>query len=196
MSIFEDIGSWYSVKENLPPNFKLGSCWNNCSEKNHNCMIFKDFSYVYWELWTNWNVCILILKTTTWIFRSLLSILRSMCKLKCLSTDHRISIMKEFLEAHEKKKSGMAIWQLCSSSLGTCWLSGSPGGALCQGSSADETLQQTRPCLLTSKGLLWSRELCSMFCDNLDANSTWKRMGVCTRIPESLSYTPETNTAL
>lgn len=47
-----------------------------------------------------------------------------------------------------------------------------PGRGSGQGSSADETLQQTRPCLLTSKGLLCSRELCSVFCDNLDANST------------------------
>ena len=110
MSIFEDIGPWYSVKENLPPNFKLGSCWNNFRKESQLHDFLKDFLYVYWELWTNWNVCILILKTTTWIFRSLLSVLRIVCKVKCLCTDHRISIMKEFLEAHEKKKKSQA-WQ-------------------------------------------------------------------------------------
>lgn len=38
--MFEDIGTCYPVKENLPLYFKLESRWHNCSEKNHSYVIF------------------------------------------------------------------------------------------------------------------------------------------------------------
>ena len=40
------------------------------------------------------------------------------------------------------------------------------------------------------------RELCSVFCSNLNGKRIWKRMDICIRITESLCCTPETITTL
>ena len=40
------------------------------------------------------------------------------------------------------------------------------------------------------------RELCSVFCNNLNGKRIWKRIDTCTCITESLCCTPETNTTL
>lgn len=56
------IYTWYPVKKKFAPNFKLKS--HRITIKNHNYMIFLDFWYICEELHTNWNVCIVVLKTT------------------------------------------------------------------------------------------------------------------------------------
>ena len=40
------------------------------------------------------------------------------------------------------------------------------------------------------------RELCSIFCNNLNGKTMWKRIDECICITESFCYTPETNPAL
>ena len=40
------------------------------------------------------------------------------------------------------------------------------------------------------------KELCSIFCNNLNGKRIWKRIDTCTCITESLCCTPETNTIL
>ena len=40
------------------------------------------------------------------------------------------------------------------------------------------------------------RELCSVFCNNLNGKRIWKRIDTCICITESLCCTPETNITL
>ena len=41
--------------------------------------------------------------------------------------------------------------------------------------------------------MIQHRELCSVFCSNLNGKRIWKRIDTCIYITESLCYTPETN---
>jgi hypothetical protein len=48
------------LKENLPPVLKLECHWNNLKKNQYMAL---DFWYMCEKLYTNWNVCVLILST-------------------------------------------------------------------------------------------------------------------------------------
>ena len=86
ISIFEDIDAFYPVKENVLQilSWKV----TGITVKNQNLCDFLDFWYVCEELYTNWNIFVVILKAT-----------------------NKISIMKEKAATFKKWRS----WYLVSS---------------------------------------------------------------------------------